>query len=311
VRIYRHNYEAGHQTADEEVTSHNNLSYALFVSGALRSSESTVLKTLRGARGLQNDFEEGTSLCCIGLALAVRGKMGNAEFALGRAMKIWRSTMERMEMGVTSAFQAELALWIGDSVAARQRANQAWELASHRRHEADYIRAARLQGTAALSTGDPNDIETASERLHHALSRARACNLYEQELPALAALAELHRRRGEPERAREVLDDVWEAAERGPYPLFHADALNVLARIERDAGHRDRAVEAATEAYRKAWCDGPPFAYHWGLRDARAILAELEAPEPELPPFDESEFEPMPKVKINLRDKFFVEDGDA
>jgi hypothetical protein len=28
---------------------------------------------------------------------------------------------------------------------------------------------------------------------------------------------------------------VWESAERGPYPLYHADALNVLAQIERDA----------------------------------------------------------------------------
>jgi hypothetical protein len=34
-----------------------------------------------------------------------------------------------------------------------------------------------------------------------------------------------------------LLDAVWESAERGPYPLYHADALNVLAQIERDAGN--------------------------------------------------------------------------
>lgn len=289
---------------------HNNLSDAWRLSGGLRSSESTAFEALRVARGLKSDFWEGVSLHLIGRALAVRGKTGDAKFSLGRALKIWRSENHRTTVRHASAYQAELALWIGDSAAARQWADQAWELASNRRVEAHYIRAARLQGTAALSTGDPNDIETANERLHHALSRARACNLYEEELPALAALAELHRRRGESERAREVLDDVWEAAERGPYPLFHADALNVLARIERDAGRRDRAVEAVTKAYRKAWCDGPPFAYHSGLRDARAILAELGAPEPELPPFDESKFEPMPEVEINPRDKFFVKDGD-
>ena len=96
---------------------------------------------------------------------------------------------------------------------------------------------------------------------------------------------------------------MWEAAERGPYPLFHADALNVLAQIERDAGNAAKAIEAATEAYRKAWCDGPPFAYHWGLEAARAHLNALGAPEPsDLPPYDESQHEPMPEVDIDPPD---------
>ncbi len=38
------------------------------------------------------------------------------------------------------------------------------------------------------------DLSTASERLHYALTHARAVNLVEEELPALTALAELHRR---------------------------------------------------------------------------------------------------------------------
>lgn len=88
-------------------------------------------------------------------------------------------------------------------------------------------------------------------------------------------------------------------AERGPYPLFHADALNVLAQIERDAGNTQAAIAAATEAYKKAWCDGPPYAYHWGLEAARVHLRALGAPEPELPPFDPSQHEPMPEVEID------------
>jgi len=48
-------------------------------------------------------------------------------------------------------------------------------------------------------------------------------------------------------------------------------------------------------AYRLAWCDGPPFAYHWGLQQTKAHLAALNVPEPTLPPFDE----PMPEVEIN------------
>ncbi len=147
----------------------------------------------------------------------------------------------------------------------------------------------------------------ADERLHHALTRARACHLVQEELPALVALAELHRRRGEVQRARDVLADVWEPAERGPYPMFHADGLNLLARIERDAGNKPAAVEAATEAYRLAWCDGPPFAYHWSLERARSHLAELEAPEPQLEPLDESKFDPMPQIEINPPDEFGLE----
>jgi hypothetical protein len=99
------------------------------------------------------------------------------------------------------------------------------------------------------------------------------------------------------------LEDVWDLAERGPYPLLHADALNVLAQIERDAGNRDAAVAAATKAFRLAWCDGPPFAYHWGLEAARKHLTELGAPEPDLPPFDESKHEPMPEVEIDPPDE--------
>jgi ATP/maltotriose-dependent transcriptional regulator MalT len=124
-------------------------------------------------------------------------------------------------------------------------------------------------------------------------------DLAEEELPTLVALAELHRRRGEPETARELLDQVRDPAELGPYPLFHADALNVLARIERDAGNTRAAIKAARHAYQLAWCDGPPYAYHWGLKAARAHLRELGAPEPDLSPFDPDAHEPMPEVEID------------
>ena len=151
------------------------------------------------------------------------------------------------------------------------------------------------------------DFIKADERLHHARTRARAVNFVEEELPAFVALAELRRRQKDLKAARELLDDVREPAERGPYPLFHADAFNVLAQIERDAGNHAAAVDAATKAYRLAWCDGEPYAYHWGLVAARKHLRELVAPEPLMPPFDESKFEPMPEVEINPNDEFHVD----
>ena len=141
-------------------------------------------------------------------------------------------------------------------------------------------------------------ITEAEKFLHKALVRARKVNLVEEELPALIGLAELKRRRGDIKAAHGLLEEVWEPAERGPFPFAHADTYNVLAQIERDAGNHGAAVEAAIAAYRQAWCDGPPFAYHWGLQTARAHLSVLGEREPDLPPFDASKHEPMPHVEI-------------
>ena len=110
------------------------------------------------------------------------------------------------------------------------------------------------------------------------------CSRRVQSRSSLVALAALHHCRGDTARAREHLDEVWDAAERGPYPLLHADARNVLAEIEIHDGNRDAAIAAATAAYRLAWCDGPPFAYHYGLTTSRAHLRALGAPEPEMRP---------------------------
>ena len=141
--------------------------------------------------------------------------------------------------------------------------NKAWALARIHRLERDFIYAARAQGEASLGL---NDFAAADERLHHAILRARLVNLVDEELTAVVAIAELRRRQKKLEVAREYLNEVWDLAERGPYPLLHADALNVLTQIERDEGNKTAAIEAATKAYQLAWCDGPPFAYHWDWR---------------------------------------------
>ena len=53
-----------------------------------------------------------------------------------------------------------------------------------------------------------------------------------------------------------------------------------------------------------AWCDGPSYAYHWGLEAAKKHLDELGAPYPEMPPFDPSRYDPMPEVEIDPPDEF-------
>jgi hypothetical protein len=143
--------------------------------------------------------------------------------------------------------------------------------------------------------------------LHHSLARARAVNIVGLELPSLIALAELALLRRRPTDARAQLDDVWEVAGRGPYTLQLTDAYNVLAAIEGAEGNKVAAIDAATKAYKAAWCDGPPYAYHWGLQKAKAHLKALGAPEPDMPPFGESKFEPLPEVEINPKDENWVD----
>jgi tetratricopeptide (TPR) repeat protein len=278
-----------------------NLSDTLRLSGALCESELAARRALTIRRTRVYRFDEAVSLALLGLALIERGIVKESELALQRALRLFMAEFKNQMEGVTKSFLAHKSLLFGEFTVAWSCANSAWELAHDMNYETDLIRAARLQGEAALRL---NDFGVADERLHHALTRARMGNHVQEEVPALVVLAELQRRRGDLKSAREFLDDVWEAAERGPYLLIQADACNVLAQIERDEGNLAAAVEAATKAYRLAWCDGPPFAYHWGLEKARKHLQELGAEEPEMPPFDESKYEPMPEVEIDPEDEF-------
>jgi tetratricopeptide (TPR) repeat protein len=278
-----------------------NLSSTLWSSGALWESEAAARHALVITRERDDRIKEAATLYLLGLTLAARGIANESESALQRSLRINIARSKSQGEGIVNSFLVQRALWLGEFAGALSCANRAWELAHVLSLERDFIYAARAQGEVALGL---NDLATADERLHHALTRARMVNFAEEELPALVAMAELRRRQEDAKAARELLDDVWEPAERGPYPLFHADAFNVLAQIERDAGNTNAAIEAAAKAYRLAWCDGPPFAYHWGLEKAKQHLKELGAPEPEMPPFEESKFEPMPEVEIDPDDEF-------
>jgi tetratricopeptide (TPR) repeat protein len=279
----------------------HSLSYALRSSGALYESVSAGRHALNAAREQGNRANEAYALMHLGLTLAARGMVSESDLALRRALQIWVAQDNSQSEGVQNSFLAQQALWLDEFDVALSFINRAWELAHIHNHARDFIRIARLQGEIALRL---NDFATADERLHYALTNARVVNNIEEELTALVALAELRRRLGDLKAARELLDDVWDVAERGPYSLIHADACNVLAQIERNAGNRAMVVEAATRAYKLAWCDGPPFAYHWGLVSARKYLCELYGVEPEMPAFDESQFGPMPDVDIDPEDEF-------
>jgi tetratricopeptide (TPR) repeat protein len=269
--------------------------------GELRESEAFVLGAMLVARERGDIFKEGEYCLSLALTSAVRGATDIAAAALSRVERMGSFAITPQAEGVGVAYEAQQEVWRGDFSAARSLADRAWELAHDWRMELDFVRAALMQGAASLGLGD---LDAAEERFNHALVRARGVNLAEEELQALIGLAELRRRQGDPRASRELLDDAEEPAVRGPYRLLHADALNVLARIERDAGDHLGAIAAATSAYRLAWCNGPPYAYHWGLEEARGQLTDLLAPVPDdLRPFDEGNHQPIPEVEIDPPDE--------
>lgn len=252
-----------------------NLSYALYLAGRLRAAAEAAQRSVDICRAEKKRFGEAVALQHLGLATAAAGRGPESKEYLEQAREVFIELEEQQWEGLTHAYLAQHALWQAAPAEAQTHADRAWELAHIDRFERDFIRAACRQGQAALGLGN---YATASERLHHALSRARAIQFVEEELPALVALAELARQQGQPALAREHLADVWEAAERGPYPLFHADAFNVLCQIERDAGNTAAALEAAQRAYDLAQCgEGPPWAYRLGLETAQRHLVALGA----------------------------------
>ncbi|MEO1263670.1 MAG: hypothetical protein AAFZ15_32970 [Bacteroidota bacterium] len=274
----------------------SNLSSTFLTIGQLYKTEATLKKGLMLARKHEDLYAERAILQKLGKVLSYRGKINRAIKTLELKIKFSKDVAHKQSEGKGKAFLSQVLLLDSRHQIAKELADQAWELAASRRSERDFIRAAYLQGFAAMHL---NDLLTADERLHFALKKVRTAQLVEDELQVLTALAEFHRRKKEPTKAREYLDDTWDYAEEGPYPLFHADALNILAQIEIDAENKKAAIAAATKAYQKAWCDGPPYAYHYGLENARRLLKELGAPEPDLPPFDPSKFEPMPELEID------------
>ena len=250
-------------------------------------------------------FPVAYKICSLGILFGIRGEISTSQRLLLSTLKLYKVARNVRSEGSTSMHICQNHIWLGQPAEALAFAEAAWKLAQSEQRERDLVRAARIRGIAELHLGD---LIAAEHSLQHALNRARSVGFIQEELPILTALAELDRQRKRYDAARELLEQTWAPAERGPYPLCQADACNVLAQLERSLGHRSSAIEAAMAAYRFAWCDGPPYAYHYGLINARRHLSELGVLEPQLAPFDESKFPPMPDVDLNLRDEF---DGEV
>lgn len=256
-----------------------NFADTLIFIGKLRYASETLNEILSHPQFKKDSFEYLIVQCFSGVTSSLQGNYAISEDLFLQILTLCEKENEQTIQGIISACFSGHALRkkaISDAIF---YANEAWNLAQIGANARHLSAAACLQGQAALAS---QDYGIAEERLHYAHAQALAINFAEGIIPALIALAELARQKGDFQVARDLLNDVWDYVERGPYPLFHADACNVLCQIERDARNYKAAIAAAEQAYQLAWCDGPPWAYDYGLEQARKHLKELGSPEPEM-----------------------------
>ncbi len=281
----------------------SNLSGAHHSTGALFSALSELNQSLAITRDASDKFGEGQVLMGLGYLYTSLGNMTLALLALRRSYLCLSHEYAGSLIIVLARF-SQFYLSASDPARAKEMADNAWLFGNKIKYEISIILSAYLQGLAALEL---QNNAVADERLHFALARARSVNVVELELPILIALATLAVRQGDPSTARERLNDVWDCGVRGPYPLYLADAYNVLSDIEIGSGNKGAAIDAASNAFRNAWCDGPPYAYYRGLEGARARLRTLGGHEPDMPPFDEGKFAALLEVEINPKNEYWVD----
>jgi len=276
------------------------LAVSIWWTGRLAEGEVIVRQGIISAREKHDFWLEGRYLWLLAVALAARGDYVNSRLIFERVrLMLARHGGEAFE-GVIDSFLALQALWAGDGHESVALAKRAYSLIPSRHMERDAIRAARLIGESLISMKQWDDAESF---LRQALLRARSLNFVEEELPAITALADLCRRKAAYSEAHELLCQVWPIAERGPYPIFQADARLVKSRLELDQGHTELAKESAIDAYTFASCDGPPFCYASGVRRAQELLGELRF---QVPDMQRRQIPPMPVVELNPNDDFYV-----
>jgi tetratricopeptide (TPR) repeat protein len=104
--------------------------------------------------------------------------------------------------------------------------------------------------------------------------------------PYLADLARVHAARREEAQAKALLTEA--------VTLGGRNVALAAVEVYTALGQPEEARQYVDAAYREAWADGPPYAFHYELQRIRAALNTLGLPEPQLPPFDPADVSPLP-----------------
>jgi tetratricopeptide (TPR) repeat protein len=297
TRLYKQSIQLDENTGniDDQVITLSALVDALTWTGKLREAELIAKQTLKINKDKHSRYREAATLRYLGVSLAARGIESESSQALWKSIDIFSALQQDEPEGLSQAYLAQKYYWMGDYERCMTTANRSWRLIQKQKVKRDFIRAARLQGFAYLGFGN---LEEANLKLSYSLEHARAVNFIHEEIFSLLGLAKIYIQLSNMSEALEKLDEIWEIGYRGPYPIFLSDAHNILVDIHTRSGNIVAAKEAAISAYKYSWCDGPPYAYHWGLETAKQHLDKLGTVYPEMPQFDPSKQES--KVEINL-----------
>lgn len=179
---------------------------------------------------------------------------------------------------------AVAALRQGDLASAQVFAEQMTAIAENSAFPQARVQAVAILGDIAEAQGKRDQ---AHDLLNKALVLARVARLTDSEAGLLVQLGHWNAHGGRFDAARACATDALHLARHAQLRLRQVDAFNLLSGIEYACGNQHEASSAAAEAYRLAWCDGPPFTYEWGLRQARKSLMATGEPEPtNLPTFN-------------------------
>lgn len=123
----------------------------------------------------------------------------------------------------------------------------------------------------------------AAESLHEAVRMAREIGQLDMVSEVGLSLAKFHL--GQLPAARDVAEQ-FANAKKVPH--------RALADLWLAIGDREQAKKHALAAYKLAWADGEPYVFRYELNKARALLEQLGAEIPDLPPYDPARDEKLP-----------------
>jgi hypothetical protein len=129
-----------------------------------------------------------------------------------------------------------------------------------------------LRGAWRLERGE---WALATKSLHEAIRMAREVGQTDAAAETMLTLARLHLGQ---------LTDPRQEAEQLSIALYIAD--RPIAELWLAIGDHEQAKKHALAAYKWAWADGEPYLHRYELNKATAILKQLGAEVPNLPPYD-------------------------
>ena len=173
---------------------------------------------------------------------------------------------------------ARFRFWQGDL--REEHLAHAEQLAKAGRSRAVIRNLHRLRGEWQLEQGQ---WALAAESLHEAVRMAREIGQSDTVAETLLAVARFHLNQlPDPEHEAEQLAEAKKPFHRG------------LAELWLLIGDTEQAKKHALAAYEWAWADGEPYVHRYELNKARALLDQLGAEIPKLPPYDPAKDEKLP-----------------